>query len=133
MIRKGRQITSLTVFVTVDHDGDEAIAHVGDGLMIAAHDKDRLMRLRELMHSVAVGLGQHVREVVFVRASGKQYHIEYDGPDELPWYRGVEYQSIDLFHDECSDPDCTRRHVYLNYAANRAQDAARGRKLKRRR
>lgn len=132
-MRRGKLITSITAFVAVDHDGDETIAHVGDGLMIAVHDRARLMQLRELMHSVTVTHGEQLREVVFVRASGKRYHVEHDRADDPPWYRGVEYQMIDLFHDECSDADCTRRHAYLNYAANRAQDATRGRKLRRRR
>lgn len=130
---RGRRITSITAFLSVDHDGDEAIAHVGDGLMLAVHDRARLMQLRELMHSVAVTHGQHLREVVFVRASGKRFHIEHDAPDDPPWYRGTEYQLLDLHYHECDDADCQRRHVYLNYAANRAQDAARARKLRRRR
>ena len=129
-MRRGKRITSMTVFVSVDHDGDESIAMMENGPMMAVHDRDMLTQLRAFMHEYAIAHGEHVREVVFVRATGKRYHCQYDHPDDAPWVRGTEYQLIDLFHDECDDPDCHRRHVYMNYTTNRAVDAARGRKLR---
>ena len=127
-MKRGRKIQTFTVFIAVDHDGDEALVQIDGAPMLVAHDRERLLRLRELRHRVAIERVEHIEEVVFVRARNDRYHFMYDGPEDRPWEQGTNYDWLDLT-SPCVDAACHRGHVYLNYAANRAADSARARRM----